>query len=73
MKNLPSRALGFTLGVIIGLIAIPPLTASPDVNRAVLAQSTMSSDDVGFSNAGATKLFLPDIGSPCSHDRRHGQ
>jgi len=40
MKNLPSTALGFTLGVIIGLIVIPPLTASPDVNRTVLAQST---------------------------------
>ena len=47
MKNPSSTALGFTLGVIIGLIVIPPLSASPDVNRSVLAQSTtMPSDDL---------------------------
>ena len=40
MKNVSFTALGFTLGVIIGLIVIPPLTDSPHVNRTVLAQST---------------------------------
>ncbi len=73
MKNLLSAALGFTLGIIIGLIVIPPLTASPDVNRAVLAQSTMSSedqrpnillivgDDFGWSDIGA---FGAEISTP---------
>ncbi len=74
MKNLPPAALGFTIGVIIGLIVIPPLTASPVVNRAVLAQSiTMPSedqrpnillivgDDLGWSDIGS---FGGEISTP---------
>ena len=73
MKTLPSAALGFTLGVIIGLIVIPTLTASPVVNRTVLAQSTMPSedqrpnillimgDDFGWSDIGA---FGAEISTP---------
>lgn len=73
MKTMPSAALGFTLGIIIGLIIIPPLTASPDVNQSVLAQSTMPSDDqrpnillivgddFGWSDIGA---FGAEISTP---------
>ena len=74
MKNLPPAALGFTIGVIIVLIVIPPLTASPVVNRAVLAQSiTMPSedqrpnillivgDDLGWSDIGS---FGGEISTP---------
>ncbi|MFZ0553992.1 MAG: arylsulfatase, partial [Nitrososphaeraceae archaeon] len=71
---MPSAALGFTLGVIIGLIVIPPMTASPDVNRTVLAQSTtipsedqrpnillVVGDDFGWSDIGA---FGGEISTP---------
>ena len=74
MKSLPSTALGFTLGVIIGLIVIPPLTATPDLNRTVLAQSTalpgedqrpnimlIVGDDFGWSDIGA---FGSEISTP---------
>lgn len=74
MKTMPSAALGFTLGVIIGLIVIPPMTASPDVNRTVLAQSTtipsedqrpnillVVGDDFGWSDIGA---FGGEISTP---------
>ena len=74
MKNLPSTALGFTLGVIIGLIVIPPLTASLDVNRIAFAQSTtmpsedqrpnillIVGDDFGWSDIGA---FGAEISTP---------
>jgi hypothetical protein len=44
LKYLISAAFVFTLGIIVGLIGIPPLTTSTDANQSVFAQSPESAE-----------------------------
>jgi arylsulfatase len=73
LKKHNSVSIGLTLGLIIGLIGLTPLTTSTSLNRSVLAQAPapgqderpnimlIVGDDFGWSDIGA---FGAEISTP---------